>query len=225
MSAKIFAWNTMKGKWGYGVGVSLLFFLLTIVPGALQEILTNGDNGISNAFLNAAVRLMVFLPNPYLGALAIFAACSIVLGLVAWATTFGVAACFFDIANNTPHSYKRLFTAFRSAIYFVKVILIEFLVNLFTALWSLLLIVPGIMKYYSYSMAELFLVDHPEYTPIQAIDESKKMMQGHRMELFRLQVEFLPWFLLVIVTLGIAALWVMPYYSTAKAKFYLDLKG
>ena len=92
-------------------------------------------------------------------------------------------------------------------------------------LWSLLLIVPGIMKYYSFSMAELIVIDHTEYTPMQAISASEKMMYGHRMDLFRLQMAFALWFLLVMFTFGLASLWVLPYYNTAKSKFYLELKG
>ena len=149
MSAKENAWKAMEGKWGYGVGVSLLFSLLTLVPGALQEILVNGENGISHVFWNTAVLFTAFLPSPYLGALVVFVFCSIILGLIAWAATLGLAACFFDVARNVPYSYKRLFTAFRSVNLFIKVCLMEFLVNVFTALWSLLLIIPGIMTLFS----------------------------------------------------------------------------
>ena len=91
-------------------------------------------------------------------------------------------------------------------------------------LWFLLLIVPGIMKSYSYTMTEFVLIEHPEYAPLQAITASKKMMYGHRWEFFCLQARFWAWYLLCSVTLGIAALWVYPYYMTAKSKFYLELK-
>ena len=80
------------------------------------------------------------------------------------------------------------------------------------------------MKAYSYSMSELILIDHPEYSPLKAITESKKMMYGHRVELFILGLSFIGWFLLCIVTFGFAALWIAPYFNTAKAKFYLNVK-
>ena len=233
MSAKENAWKTMEGKWGYGVGVSLLFFLLGVaVPNILGSILPELATGPLSKEVNGLARIIAYIiklfnehANPYLIVVLLYIIMCFAIGLITWIFTFGFFACFFDVANNTPYSYKRLFTAFRSVKIFINVNLAGVFKWFLTTLWSLLLIVPGIMKYYSYSMAELLLVDHPEYSPIQAIDESKKMMQGHRMELFRLQVEFVPWFLLVFVTFGIAALWVAPYYSTAKAKFYLDLKG
>ncbi|MBR6379178.1 MAG: DUF975 family protein [Fibrobacter sp.] len=233
MSAKENAWKTMEGKWGYGVGVSLLFFLLGVaVPNILGSILPELAIGPLSKEVNELARIIAYIiklfnehANPYLIAVLLYIIMCFAIGLITWIFTFGFFACFFDVARNLPYSYKRLFTAFRSARTFINVNLAGFFKWLLIALWSLLLVIPGIMKYYSYSMAELLLVDHPEYSPIQAIDESKKMMQGHRMELFRLQVEFLPWFLLVIASCGVAALWVAPYYCTAKARFYLDLKA
>ena len=233
MKVKEYAWNAMGGKWGYGVGVCLLFFILGVVvpcilEGIFQELaLVEFSKGSNEAGYFVAYILSLFdeHANPYLIILIPCLIFCTALGFITWIFTFGFSACFFDVANNTPHSYKRLFTAFRNVNYFINVNLTGFFKWLLIALWSLLLIVPGIMKYYSYAMTELLLVDHPEYSPIQAIDESKKMMQGHRIELFRLQMEFALWFLLVFITYGIAALWVAPYYNTAKAKFYLDLKG
>jgi uncharacterized membrane protein len=74
-------------------------------------------------------------------------------------------------------------------------------------------------------MTEFILLDHPEYGPLQAITESKKMMYGHRMRLFILSFSFVGWIFLCFITLGIASLWVVPYYGTARAKFYIDLKA
>ena len=90
-------------------------------------------------------------------------------------------------------------------------------------LWSLLLVVPGIRAAYSYRMAFYLLADHPDWTPGQAIAESKRLMHGHRWRLFCLDVSFLGWFLLVGVTRGLAGIFVMPYFATANAAFYEDL--
>ena len=99
-----------------------------------------------------------------------------------------------------------------------------FLVGLFTFLWSLLLIVPGIVKYYSYSMTPYILIDNPELSSFQAIYMLKEMMQGHKFDLFFLLLCFFGWFFLSVFTLGIGLLWLMPYMMTAQAAFYQDIK-
>ena len=90
-------------------------------------------------------------------------------------------------------------------------------------LWSLLLVIPGLCAAYSYRMAFYLLADHPDWTPGQAIAESKRLMHGHRWRLFCLDFSFFGWFLLVGVTRGLAGIFVMPYYATANAAFYEDL--
>ena len=99
-----------------------------------------------------------------------------------------------------------------------------FLVGLFTSLWSLLLIVPGIVKFYAYAMTPYILIDNPELSANQAINLSKKMMKGHKFDLFFLHLSFIGWCFLSIFTLGIGLLWIMPYMLTAQAAFYQDVK-
>ena len=99
-----------------------------------------------------------------------------------------------------------------------------FLVGFFTFLWSLLLIVPGIIKFYAYAMTPYILIDNPELSANQAINLSKKMMKGHKFDLFCLQFSFIGWIFLSIFTLGIGLLWLLPYMMTAQAAFYQDLK-
>ena len=96
--------------------------------------------------------------------------------------------------------------------------------NVYIFLWTLLLIIPGIIKSLSYAMTPFILKDHPELSYDRAITRSSTMMKGHKMELFWLYLNFIGWIILSIVTLGIALLWVYPYLYTAFAHFYLDLK-
>ena len=141
-----------------------------------------------------------------------------------WVLWIGLVACYLNLALKAKPSYARLFLGYRSVEYFLRIVITEIAQYIMLILWFLLLIVPGIMKAYSYTMTELILVEHPEYSPLQAITASKEMMYGHRWEFFCLQARFWAWMLLVSFTFGIAALWVYPYYMTAKSKFYLELK-
>ena len=99
-----------------------------------------------------------------------------------------------------------------------------FLVGLYATLWSFLLIVPGIIKFYAYAMTPYILIDNPELPANQAIYLSKKMMKGHKFDLFILQLSFVGWVFLSIFTLGIGLLWVIPYMMTAQAAFYQDIR-
>ena len=99
-----------------------------------------------------------------------------------------------------------------------------FLVGLFTSLWSLLLIVPGIVKSYAYAMTPYILIDNPELSANQAINLSQKMMKGHKLDLFFLHLSFVGWIFISIFTLGIGSLWLNPYIMTTQAAFYQDLK-
>ena len=100
-----------------------------------------------------------------------------------------------------------------------------FLVVLFTFLWSMLFIIPGIVKSFAYAMTPFILEEHPELSANQAIDRSVAMMKGHKFDLFYLYLGFIGWLLLAFLTLGIGLLWVMPYLETSVAAFYEDVKA
>lgn len=104
-------------------------------------------------------------------------------------------------------------------------VVLGLLITLFTALWSLLFVIPGIVKSYSYSMAYFLKIDHPEYTATQAIDESRRIMNGHKMKLFLLDLSFIGWLILGSLCFGIGTLWVNAYMQASRAEFYRDLVG
>ena len=92
-------------------------------------------------------------------------------------------------------------------------------------LWTLLLIIPGIMASYSYAMTGYILAEHPELTAGEAIAQSKAMMAGNRWRLFCLQFSFIGWGILCALTLGIGNLALRPYRHAAEAAFYRELCG
>ena len=95
--------------------------------------------------------------------------------------------------------------------------------SVYQFLWALLLIVPGIIKGYSYALTPYLLKDHPELKFNAAIEESMRLMRGNKMRWFLLDLSFIGWFLLGLITFGIAFLWITPYWNTARAAFYEDL--
>lgn len=101
---------------------------------------------------------------------------------------------------------------------------VNFLIGLFTYLWSLLFIIPGIVKGYSYSMSFYILAENKGKPALECITESRRMMDGHKAELFVLDISFFGWFLLGAVTLGIAYIWITPYWLATRANFYDNLR-
>ncbi|MCQ2794014.1 MAG: DUF975 family protein [Bacilli bacterium] len=95
--------------------------------------------------------------------------------------------------------------------------------TIFTALWTLLLIVPGIIKSFSYSMALYIALDNPNKTTLDCITESRKLMHGNKWKLFCLRISYIGWFILMILTLGILGFWVLPKFNQAQYEFYLHI--
>lgn len=104
-------------------------------------------------------------------------------------------------------------------------VLMMFLISLYTALWSMLFVVPGIVKGYSYSLAMYIKSENPQISASQAIELSKKMTNGRKMDLFVLDLSYIGWFLLSGITFNILGiLYVLPYYQAAKAFAYEEIK-
>lgn len=108
-----------------------------------------------------------------------------------------------------------------------KLLLLNLLAGLLIFLWSLLLIVPGFVAAYRYSMAQYVLIARPELGVIDCLRESKRLTQGRKGELFVMDLSFLGWWLLCAVPLlgWLLVIWVRPYYSLSMLQVYEDLSG
>ncbi len=114
---------------------------------------------------------------------------------------------------------------FRNFANYKRAFLVPLIVFIYTVLWSLLLIIPGIIKSLSYSMTYFISKDHPEYTINECIEESMRIMKGNKWRLFILQLSFIGWILLTILTLGIGILWLLPYMYITIVHFYEEIKN
>lgn len=104
-------------------------------------------------------------------------------------------------------------------------IVLGLLHTLFIFLWMLLFIIPGIVKYYSYSMAYYIKLDNPEMKANDAITESRKMMDGQKGRLFLLDLSFIGWMIVGVLALGVGTFWVTAYMETTRLHFYEELKA
>ncbi len=145
------------------------------------------------------------------------------LGVLLVIPVLGFNLC--AIYLNLTHGQKpELGDLFKNSAIWGKIIILNLLMTLCIFLWTLLFIVPGIIKSYSYSMAYYILIENPDMSAMEAITASKEMMKGHKFELFILHLSFLPWILLCIITIGIASIYVVPYAQTTFANFYNSIK-
>ncbi len=108
---------------------------------------------------------------------------------------------------------------------FSSSVLVVIITALFTFLWSLLFVIPGIVKAISYSQAYYIIAENKGMPAIDAINRSKAMMHGHKMDYFVLQLSFIGWGLVGMLTFGIAFIWILPYMNATNANFYNSVKA
>lgn len=142
--------------------------------------------------------------------------------IVAPPLTLGLTMIFLGLTRNESPEVSTLFNGFS---YMGPAILLNIMIAVFTFLWSLLFVIPGIIKGISYSMAYFVLADNPELSANEALNESKRITSGHIGDLFVLYLSFIPWFLLGTITCGLALIYVVPYVQATMANYYLELKN
>ena len=133
----------------------------------------------------------------------------------------GYCMAYLAFVRTSELRLSQLFDGFRS---FVNAFLAYLLRTVFIVLWSLLLVIPGIIASFSYAMTFFILADNPGLEGLAAITKSKFLMRGRRWKLFCLCCRFIGWGLLGILTLGIGFLWIVPYFQTCLTLFYEDLQ-
>lgn len=137
---------------------------------------------------------------------------------------WGYAVTFLSNARGEedPFNVSRMFDGYRD---FVRIFTTILLTQIYILLWTLLLIIPGIIKSLSYAMTPFVLRDNPEMKNNAAIELSMKLMDGHKGELFWLYLTFIGWGILCILTLGIGYFWLAPYMQASMAQFYEEVKA
>ena len=136
--------------------------------------------------------------------------------------TYAQSKEFLRLARGSGEvSLNNMFTGFTED--FTGNFLLGLLMTIFISLWSLLFVIPGIVMSYAYSFAFYIKADHPDYDWKMCLDESKRMTQGHKGELFMLDLSFIGWYIVGGMVFGIGTLFVIPYHTAAKTNAYLAL--
>ncbi len=225
--------DKLKGNWW----ISLL---ATLVAGILGGLNTGSEFRLNTSqFKQLSENLPDRLGEPFVavyGALRyastelfgdssvlviVYLVCLAIVLIVGSAVRLGHNMFYIDLCNNNSN----LSTLFSRFGIFLKAFGLVLFMGLFVFLWSLLLVVPGIIAAYRYYMAPYLMAQHPEMGIREAVNESKRLMSGHKGRLFCLQLSFIGWALLASLTFGIGYLWLIPYVQTSMAAFYLDRTG
>ena len=144
------------------------------------------------------------------------------LGILLFFVNVGLAYFMVKFVNDKERGLKDLFYFSKD---YVRTFLTGLLESVFILLWSLLLIIPGIIKSIAYSLVTLILADekYKDLGYMDTLKKSEELMKGHKMDYFVLQLSFIGWHLLAMLTLGILEIWIIPYQTTATYKFLDDI--
>ena len=196
----------MKGNWKPAVGVTLVYLLVVYAGTFVAALVGKGVGEPVGGAVQEILSLLVAI-------------------LVIYPMTFSLVKLFLGFVRGEQQLHVGgVFDAFNSP-YYGKSIGLYLLTVIFTFLWTLLLIVPGIIKSLSYALAPYILAENPELTANEAINRSMEMMNGHKMDLFLMVLGYTGFALLSLLALGIPLLWIYPYYQAVFAKFYEEVKA
>lgn len=221
--------RVLTGKWPVAILAGLVMLLLGMY----------GTDGVNVNFDTESMGVHVSLQNHELvslfsdGRIALLAGTYVAMAVVG---ALVLAAVLFAVKSVIRVGYAQfnldmvdgrevqLQTLLSRAGQFKTAFVAYFLTTLYTLLWTLLLIIPGIIADYSYAMTPYILAEHPELSAREAIRSSKEMMAGNRWRLFCLQYSFIGWALLcMFIPFNLGRLALAPYREAANAVFYRSL--
>ena len=196
---------TLKGLWAYAVLVTAVYLAISLLcsSGSSASSFLDSLQAAMPWFAGGSAILSLFVTSPL---------------LVGFDNAF-LALYRRSDTNMVENMFKFGFQDYTRTVWTMLLRGIKVL------LWSLLLLVPGIIKSFAYAMTPYILRDCPELSASEAIKKSEEMMKGHKFDLFYLYLSFIGWFILAIITAGIGFLWLVPYVQASEAAFYEDLKG
>jgi integral membrane protein len=190
------ALSALENKWGNFVAITFVYGLII----GITQVLSGDKDSPAILHLIGLVLFILALP-----------------------LTWGYQTLFLGAVRGGEATAKDMFEGYNKEL-FSRVLTTTLLYYVYVFLWSMLLLIPGCIKAYSYAMTPYILKDNPEMKNNAAIEESMRMMDGHKLELFLLDLSFIGWAILSILTCCIGFLWLIPYINMAHVNFYEDLK-
>ena len=220
---RVKAWGSLKGKYWLAFGATLVIGILNSLGSGLitgAQLLLKANQVVDPAQMNEAMLSHTLAMMGIVLVLCLFG----VLISIFVGSTATVGSCNYFIKNtDSKPSFADIFSGFKTN--YGRNIKTIFAMSVKIALWSLLLIVPGVIKSFEYAMVPYILADDGQISSKDAFQKSKQMMMGNKWRLFKLNFAFIGWILLCIPTIGIGAFFLIPYVDAANAEFYMELKN
>ncbi len=218
---KFRAKNTLRGNYWLALAACLIVSVITTVCTNLVSAIS-GTGSVVNEITAATEPYTFADAMASLGSVSLGGILSILVVIFLQAPlSVGLAKYFVRLAEG-ENDLGNIWSGFKGN--YGNVVFTMFKKDLFVFLWSLLLVIPGIVKSYQYAMVEYILADDPSISSHDALIQSREMMYGHKLNFFLLQLSFIGWFFLGMAVCGVGALFVMPYYSATIAHFYNEIK-
>lgn len=216
---KTLSLNQLRGKWGAVILAMLVSMLISFAASSISRIPTVLGN-IAQYTDGAAQIILAFF------ALVTMLLAAVIGLLVGGCLIYGVSTYTLKLVRYGETNISYIFCGFSYGIStMLRSTLLLLLQSVFIFLWSLLLIIPGIIANLSYSQAFYILADNDDISALDAIRQSKQMMRGYKGRLFCLELSFIGWALLCVLTFGIGYIFLAPYVQTSFANFHEYLRG
>ena len=214
----------LKGNWGQAVLATAIVLLITLIVVLPSEMPTLNGMMDEDVLAGMVASNDVSGMMAYMSQISSWSSLGTLLQILVYNVLMvAMSIAFLKLLRGDGRVTSNLFESFTNG-YWHKVWGMV-LMNIFLILWTLLLIIPGIIKAFSYAMSPYILEENPELSANEAIDRSRAMMKGHKFDLFWLYLSFIGWAILCLFTAGIGYLWLAPYMQTAEAAFYEEVKA
>jgi len=214
--------SLIKGKcWNIFLFIFLFFFVEAVIVGILNAIPVFKIDLPTHTETTVNINGNVFVNSSSTGPVSVGILGSVASFLLSGAISFAISRGLLKFVDKKKvPSVKEEAKDALSSEYYARALWATIRVEVFTFLWSLLFVIPGIIKAISYSQTMFILAENDKITAAEAQKKSMEIMDGHKWEYFVLQLSFIGWDILTGLTFGILGIYTLPYQLTANTLFY-----
>lgn len=190
----------LRNSYWYSFGVIILVIVLSCLAETIVQLIGGGN---AASVISSILALLVSL-------------------FVMWPLSIGLIRFFIKTGQGNIPQVNDLFYVYKNGLMNTVFVMLSQVIFIF--LWSLLLVIPGIIKSYQYFMIDYMLAENPRLERKRAFEITKEVMKGNKWRTFVLGLSFIGWILLGVITFGIGIVFLMPYVQATYAQYYLELK-
>ena len=225
--------QSLRGNWGLAILASIIASVFGVSTGNgsfnfnfSSSDLENTESPELEAFLEEITLFLEENLPIVLTFVGVFAAVGFIMSLVMFflgsIISVGYQKFNLNLVDGNRVEIGTLFSYFKN---WKNLLVANIYVNVYIFLWSLLCVIPGIVASYKYAMVPYILAEKPHLTAQEALSQSSMLMQGNKWDLFKLQLSFIGWILLSLLSCGIGYFWLIPYMNASYAEFYRRISG